>query len=83
MLFFYSDFLRDPKRHPDFSFSYIKSHTRAAAYCVGMIAGYIYYRMKDKETRLSKVRFNNLVKLEQIEFFYTITKSQTFCLLIF
>ncbi|KRT86198.1 Acyltransferase, partial [Oryctes borbonicus] len=54
MLLFYSNFLRDPKAHPDFILTYIKSHTRATAYCVGVIAGYLYYKLKDSEKKLSK-----------------------------
>lgn len=55
VLFFYSQFLRAPKLHPDFLLSYSKSHTRASPYFVGMIAGYIFYRMKGSEKCLKEV----------------------------
>lgn len=55
VLFFYPDFLRAPKLHPDFLLNYSKSHTRASPYFVGMIAGYIFYRMKGSEKCLKRV----------------------------
>lgn len=55
LLHFYPEFLLSPKTHPDFVLTYTKSHTRASSYFIGMAAGYIYYRLKDKEFGLSKV----------------------------
>lgn len=47
LLYFYPKFLLAPKTHVDFGLTYIKSHTRAAPYFIGMYAGYFYYRVKD------------------------------------
>ncbi|KAL3287100.1 hypothetical protein HHI36_001584 [Cryptolaemus montrouzieri] len=46
MLFFYPDFLTNPKQHIDFLLTYSKSHTRATPYFVGMFSGYIYHKLK-------------------------------------
>lgn len=46
MLFFYPDFLTNPKAHVDFLLTYSKSHTRATPYFVGMFSGYAYYKLK-------------------------------------
>ena len=55
LLHFYPEFLVSPKTHPDFALSYVKSHTRASSYLVGMIGGYLYYRLKDSTKQLPKV----------------------------
>ncbi|XP_060529431.1 nose resistant to fluoxetine protein 6-like isoform X2 [Cylas formicarius] len=55
VLFFYLDFIRSPKTHTDFLFTYIKSHVRAAPYCIGMIAGYLFYRMRQQKSNLSLI----------------------------
>lgn len=62
MLLFYPNFLVDPKQHTDFIMTYIKSHTRANTYCVGMIAGYIYYKLKNNDRKLSKVFFHDILE---------------------
>ncbi|KAJ8925875.1 hypothetical protein NQ315_009727 [Exocentrus adspersus] len=54
VLFFYPEFLRGPKVHPDFILTYSKSHARAAPYFIGMIAGYLFYRMKGSEKCLKQ-----------------------------
>lgn len=64
LLYFYPEFLVSPKTHPDFALSYIKSHTRASSYLVGMIGGYLYYKLKDSSKQLPKVikiYFSNVV----------------------
>lgn len=58
MLRFYPDFIRNPKTNVDFNLTYVKSHTRASPFCIGMIAGYIYYKLKDSDQKFSKVTFN-------------------------
>nr|XP_023026922.1 nose resistant to fluoxetine protein 6-like [Leptinotarsa decemlineata] len=55
LIFFYPDFLRMPKQQEDFGSIYSKSHTRAAPYFIGMIAGYIYHRMKGSGKCLKRV----------------------------
>ncbi|CAH1982994.1 unnamed protein product [Acanthoscelides obtectus] len=55
VLFFYPEFLRAPKMQRDFSLVYSKSHTRAGPYFIGMIAGYLFYRMKDSGKCLKNV----------------------------
>ncbi|CAH0550692.1 unnamed protein product [Brassicogethes aeneus] len=51
VLFFYPEFIRAPKTHPDFLLTYSKSHARSSPYFVGMIAGYIYFKMKDSTSK--------------------------------
>jgi hypothetical protein len=58
LLHFYPEFLTGPKIHPDFLLTYIKSHTRATPYFIGMFAGYIYYKLKGKESHMSRVRIH-------------------------
>ncbi|CAG9764782.1 unnamed protein product [Ceutorhynchus assimilis] len=53
VLFFYLDFIRSPKTHPDFLLTYIKSHARSTPYIVGMIAGYMFYRMRQQKTNVN------------------------------
>ncbi|CAG9862564.1 unnamed protein product [Phyllotreta striolata] len=55
VIYFYPDFLRLPKQQEDFLITYSKSHTRASPYFIGMIAGYLYYRMRDSEKCLKKM----------------------------
>ncbi|KAG5894539.1 hypothetical protein JTB14_026827 [Gonioctena quinquepunctata] len=55
VIFFYPDFLRSPKQQDDFMTVYSKSHTRASPYFIGMIAGYLYYRMKGSGKCLKRV----------------------------
>lgn len=55
VLYFYLDFLRSPKKHGEFMLSYTKSHTRASPYFIGMIIGYLYYRMRKSDKYLKKV----------------------------
>lgn len=57
VLYFYLDFLKFPKKHSEFMLSYTKSHTRASPYFIGMIIGYIYYRMRKSDKSLRKVSF--------------------------
>ncbi|XP_066262600.1 nose resistant to fluoxetine protein 6-like [Euwallacea similis] len=47
-LMFYPDFLKAPKVHTDFLLTYSKSHTRATPYFVGMLGGYLYYKLKGR-----------------------------------
>lgn len=56
LLHFFPEFLIAPRSHPDFHYTYIKSHTRASTYFVGMYAGYVYYKLKGRDYQLSKVR---------------------------
>ncbi|CAG9789249.1 unnamed protein product [Diatraea saccharalis] len=44
------DFLSNPRGNRQFNIMYIKSHTRAAAYIVGLFAGYLFVKYKLKET---------------------------------
>ncbi|XP_022913044.1 nose resistant to fluoxetine protein 6-like [Onthophagus taurus] len=78
LLYFYPEFLTNPKGHPDFRLTYIKSHTRATPYFIGMIAGYIYYKMKDNEYRLSKVLSHFLTLISIILLFIGIASSGIF-----
>lgn len=55
VLLFYLDFLKFPKKHDEFMLTYTKSHTRAAPYFIGMIIGYVYYRLRKSDKRLKKV----------------------------
>lgn len=55
LLHFYPDFLQSPKGDADFTLTYIKSHTRAAPYFIGMFAGYVYYKVKNTDFALSRV----------------------------
>lgn len=59
VIYFYPDFLRMPKQQDDFIIAYSKSHARASPYFIGMIAGYIYYKMRDSEKCLKKVSVNS------------------------
>ncbi|CAG9820973.1 unnamed protein product [Phaedon cochleariae] len=60
VIYFYPDFLRLPKQQVDFILAYSKSHTRASPYFIGMIAGYLYYRMRGSGKRL-KVTYSHLI----------------------
>lgn len=55
LLHFFPEFLVAPRSHPDFHMTYIKSHTRASTYFIGMFGGYFYYKIKDKEFTIRKV----------------------------
>lgn len=55
VLYFYLDFLRSPKKHSEFMLSYTKSHTRASPYFIGMVIGYLYFRLRKSEKSLKKV----------------------------
>lgn len=57
VLYFYLDFLSSPKKHSEFILSYTKSHTRASPYFIGMIIGYVYYRMRKSDSCLKKVSY--------------------------
>lgn len=56
LLHFYPEFLTGPKIHPDFKLTYTKTHTRATPYCIGMFAGYIYYKLKGSNKHVCRVR---------------------------
>lgn len=51
---FLPDFLHHIKTHDDIVTTYTKTHFRASPYFMGMVAGYVFYGMKDKVV-LSKV----------------------------
>ncbi|XP_050305994.1 nose resistant to fluoxetine protein 6-like [Anthonomus grandis grandis] len=53
VLFFYLDFIRSPKSHPDFLLTYIKSHARSTPYIVGMFAGYMFFRLRQQKANVS------------------------------
>lgn len=54
---FYPLTLVAPKVDVDFQLTYIKSHTRATAYLIGMWLGLVYYGKKEMEGyRMSKIR---------------------------
>ncbi|XP_066262738.1 nose resistant to fluoxetine protein 6-like [Euwallacea similis] len=53
VLFFYLDFIRSPKSHPDFLLTYIKSHARSTPYVVGIIAGYLFYRLRQQKANVN------------------------------
>lgn len=55
VIYFYPNFLRQPKKQDDFIITYSKSHTRASPYFIGMVAGYLYYRMRGSEKCLKRV----------------------------
>lgn len=55
VLFFYLDFIRSPKTHPDFLLTYIKSHARSTPYVVGVIAGYMFYRLRQHKVKVNWV----------------------------
>ncbi|KAH1014684.1 hypothetical protein HUJ05_012526 [Dendroctonus ponderosae] len=55
VLFFYLDFIRSPKSHPDFLLTYIKSHARSTPYIVGIIAGYMFYRLRQHKVSVNWV----------------------------
>ncbi|XP_076267311.1 nose resistant to fluoxetine protein 6-like isoform X2 [Rhynchophorus ferrugineus] len=61
MLLFYPDFLTGPKTHPDFLLTYSKSHTRATPYFMGMVAGYIYYKLKGKNNHVCRFKTTLIV----------------------
>lgn len=63
VIYFYPDFLRRPKQHPEFLLSYTKSHTRASPYFIGMIIGYVYYRMRNSDNRLKRVSFFPVIQI--------------------
>ncbi|XP_050500943.1 nose resistant to fluoxetine protein 6-like [Diabrotica virgifera virgifera] len=65
VLFFYPDFLRQPKQQEDFLLTYSKSHTRASPYFIGMIAGYLYYRMRGSEKCLKK-EYSHIILLSSL-----------------
>ncbi|CAH2045547.1 unnamed protein product, partial [Iphiclides podalirius] len=48
------DFITNPRRPLQFHLTYIKSHTRYAAYLIGFIAGLLYSHHKAKGTRISQ-----------------------------
>ncbi|KAK9888344.1 hypothetical protein WA026_000598 [Henosepilachna vigintioctopunctata] len=56
VLYFHPDMLITPKKHPDFGPIYVKSHTRATPYFIGVICGYLYFRYKDKKFSISTVK---------------------------
>ncbi|XP_030745923.1 nose resistant to fluoxetine protein 6-like [Sitophilus oryzae] len=66
MLMFYPEFLTGPKVHPDFLLTYVKSHTRATPYFIGMFAGYLYYKLKGKDTHICKTKSIFIVLLSLI-----------------
>lgn len=43
----YTKLITDVRSNVDFRLKYTKSHTRATPYFVGMLAGYLYYKMGD------------------------------------
>ncbi|KAL1514037.1 hypothetical protein ABEB36_003362 [Hypothenemus hampei] len=55
VLFFYLDFIRSPKTHPDFLLTYIKSHARSTPYIVGIIAGYMFYNLRQTKINVNWV----------------------------
>ncbi|KAJ8979722.1 hypothetical protein NQ317_015546 [Molorchus minor] len=66
VLHFYPNFLRAPKFHPDFQLTYSKSHTRASPYFIGMIAGYLFYRMRGSEKHLKKAYSDLILTLSLV-----------------
>lgn len=67
VLFFYLDFIRSPKTHPDFLLTYVKSHARSTPYFVGMVAGYLFYRMRERKANLTWVSVLNVSVLKDNE----------------
>ncbi|XP_044263796.1 nose resistant to fluoxetine protein 6-like [Tribolium madens] len=66
LLHFYPEFLTGPKSHYDFLLTYIKSHTRATPYFIGMFAGYVYYKLQGKNTHVCRIRSHFLMLLSLI-----------------
>ena len=64
LLHFYPEFLTGPKVHPDFQLTYIKSHTRATSYCIGIFMGYVYYKLQGQDVHVSKVLINSNTNLK-------------------
>ncbi|KAF2899933.1 hypothetical protein ILUMI_06250 [Ignelater luminosus] len=52
----------DITTNPYFAFAYIKTHMRAIAYCIGLVAGYIVHKLQSSNTKLS----NSLVRISWI-----------------
>ncbi|KAJ8954784.1 hypothetical protein NQ318_014895 [Aromia moschata] len=56
LLYFYPEFLTGPKVHTDFLLTYSKTHTRATPYCVGMFAGFLYYKLKGSDLHVCRTK---------------------------
>ncbi|XP_074042229.1 nose resistant to fluoxetine protein 6 isoform X3 [Leptinotarsa decemlineata] len=56
LMYFYPEFLTGPKVYIDFLLTYSKSHTRATPYFVGMIAGYVYYKLKNTNEHICRMK---------------------------
>ncbi|XP_044749166.1 nose resistant to fluoxetine protein 6-like [Coccinella septempunctata] len=54
MLLLYMKFLRDPVNNHTFQTTYIPSHMRASSYLVGIVAGYLKYKIKNSEYKMPK-----------------------------
>ncbi|XP_056635161.1 nose resistant to fluoxetine protein 6-like isoform X1 [Diorhabda sublineata] len=70
VIYFYPNFLRQPKKQDDFIITYSKSHTRASPYFIGMVAGYLYYRMRGSEKCLKRV-YSHIILLTSISIMMT------------
>ncbi|KAJ8954786.1 hypothetical protein NQ318_014897 [Aromia moschata] len=78
VLHFYPNFLRQPKTHADFVLTYSKSHARASPYFIGMIAGYLFYRMRGSEKILKRVYSDSILSLSLVLLATTILTGTIF-----
>lgn len=52
---FFPEKILNVKVETDFVLTYTKSHARATPYLIGMFAGYLYYKLKGTEYKISRV----------------------------
>jgi len=51
--------LADPVSNGTFRSIYIPTHTRAAPYIIGMVWGYVLYRIRTDGIKINKVKYSN------------------------
>lgn len=76
--FYPAVFLVDPKSNLDFHLTYIKTHTRASTYILGMFGGYAFYKLKDKDFKMSAVQSHLLTLLSLVCLFFGMASGAVF-----
>ncbi|EFN89991.1 Nose resistant to fluoxetine protein 6 [Harpegnathos saltator] len=85
-LMVYSREIKDTATNHFFMNSYIKTHMRAESYCIGLVCGYIAYRLQADKRQLSKIivkfgwlfaTLSLLISMFSITVFYTVRKDFT------
>ncbi|KAJ8979723.1 hypothetical protein NQ317_015547 [Molorchus minor] len=78
LMHFYPDFLTGPKTHPDFQLTYSKTHTRATPYCVGMFAGYVYYKLKGSDKHVNRKKSYAITFFSLVLLFVSVFSGNAF-----